>query len=137
MFANALAATIMPPFEKRANAAMPSSISDCFAHVDWAHLHTEGWCYGLDHGKLADPGGYGGVPKDRRTRDPRCDLLEQLQPFPTQTVFELHKAGSVAAWAGKLATNPEPTGSGTFPNTTGIVFVAGVTTQRSRHRWPP
>ena len=43
------------------------------------------------------PAGYGGIPKDRRSRHARRDLLEQLQPFPAQAVFELHKAGGVAA----------------------------------------
>jgi hypothetical protein len=32
----------------------------------------------LDYGELADPGGYGGIPKDRRSRHARRDLLEQF-----------------------------------------------------------
>ena len=67
------------------------------AHVDRAHLHPERRRHGLDDGELADPGGYGGIPKDRRARHARRDLLEQLQPFPAQAVFELHEAGGVAA----------------------------------------
>ena len=47
--------------------------------------------------ELADPGRYGGIPKDRRSRHARRDLLEQFQPFPAQAVFELHEAGGVAA----------------------------------------
>ena len=39
--------------------------------------------------ELADPGGDGGIPKDRRPRHAGRDLLEQLQPFPAQAVFEL------------------------------------------------
>ena len=31
------------------------------------------------------------------SRHAACDLLEQFQPFPTQTVFERHEPGSVAA----------------------------------------
>jgi hypothetical protein len=46
---------------------------------------------------LADPGLYGGIAKDHRSRRARRNLLEQFQPFPTQTVFEHHKAGGVAA----------------------------------------
>ena len=49
-------------------------------------------------GELADPGGYGGIPKDRRSCHARRDLLEQIQPFRAQTVVELQKAGGVAAW---------------------------------------
>jgi hypothetical protein len=44
-----------------------------------------------------DPGGYGGIPKDRRSRHARRDLLEQIQPFPAQAIFILDKAGGVAA----------------------------------------
>ena len=45
------------------------------AHVDRAHLHPERRRHGLDGGELADPGGYGGIPKDRRSRHARRDLL--------------------------------------------------------------
>ena len=48
-------------------------------------------------GELADSGGYSGIAKDRRPGYARRNLLEQLQPFRAQTVFELHKAGGVAA----------------------------------------
>jgi hypothetical protein len=48
-------------------------------------------------GELADAGGDGGIAKHRRPRDAWRDLLEQLQPLPAQTVFELHEAGGVAA----------------------------------------
>ena len=37
------------------------------------------------------------VPKDRRSRHARRDLLEQLQPFPADAVFERHETGGVAA----------------------------------------
>ena len=67
------------------------------AHIDRAHLHAERRRHGLDDGELADPGGCGRVPKDRRARHARRDLLEQLQPFSRQAVFELHEAGGVAA----------------------------------------
>jgi hypothetical protein len=51
----------------------------------------------LDYGKLTDPGGCGGIPKDRCSRQARHYLLEQIEPFRAQTVFKLHKAGGVAA----------------------------------------
>jgi hypothetical protein len=37
---------------------------------------------GLDGAELANPGGYGGIPKDGHSFDPRRDLLEHLEPFP-------------------------------------------------------
>ena len=46
---------------------------------------------------MANPSRDGGVPKDRRSHHARRNLLEQLQPFPAQTVFELKKAGHIAA----------------------------------------
>ena len=67
------------------------------AHVDWAQLHPERWRHGLDRAELADPGCYGGIPKDRRSRHARRDLFEQLQPFPGQAVFERYETGGVAA----------------------------------------
>src|SRR5690242_7804900 len=52
------------------------------AHVDWAQLHPERWRHGLDRAELADPGCYGGIPKDGRSRHARRDLFEQLLSFP-------------------------------------------------------
>ena len=37
------------------------------------------------------------VPKDCHSGYPRCNLLEQFQPFCAHAVFELGKSGSVAA----------------------------------------
>jgi hypothetical protein len=51
----------------------------------------------LDRAELADPGCYGGIPKDGRSRHARLDLFEQLQPFPGQAVFERYETGGVAA----------------------------------------
>ena len=51
----------------------------------------------MDGGELPDPGGYGGIPKDRHARHVRRDLLEQLQPFPAKAEFEIHEPGGVAA----------------------------------------
>ena len=70
-----------------------------FAHVDWAHLHSTDGATAWITANCPIPAAYARIPKDRRTRDPRRDLLEQLHPFSAQTVFELHKAGSVAARA--------------------------------------
>src|SRR6516165_4597029 len=67
------------------------------AYVDRAYIHADRWRHGLDDGELADPGRYRGISKDRRPRHARRNLLEQFDPFRTQTVFEQHKAGGVAA----------------------------------------
>ena len=47
--------------------------------------------------ELADAGGYAESRRTAARVTPRRDLFEQLQPFPAQAVFELHKAGGVAA----------------------------------------
>src|SRR5262245_47347098 len=67
------------------------------AYVDRVQLHAERWRHRLNDSELADPGGYGGIPKHHRPRDGWRDLLEQLQPFRAQAVFELHESGGVAA----------------------------------------
>src|SRR5262249_60805089 len=36
------------------------------AHTDRTYLHPEGGRHGLDDGALADPGGYGRIPQNRR-----------------------------------------------------------------------
>jgi hypothetical protein len=38
----------------------------------------------------------GGIPKDRRSRHARRDLLEQLQPFPADAVFENHETREIS-----------------------------------------
>ena len=67
------------------------------AHVDRSYLHPERRRHGLDYAKLANSGGCGGIPKNRHSRHARRDLLEQLQPFPADAVFEIHEPGGVAA----------------------------------------
>ena len=73
---------------ERAKAATARSISPASRTLIGAHLHPERRRHGLDRGKLADPGGYGGITNDGRSRHTRRDLFEQLQPFPAQAVFE-------------------------------------------------
>ncbi|HEY5130994.1 MAG TPA: hypothetical protein VIJ35_27510 [Bradyrhizobium sp.] len=67
------------------------------AHIDRVHLHPQRRRRGLDCAELAGTGGLGGIPKDRRLRHARHDLLEQLQPFPADAVFESHETRGVAA----------------------------------------
>jgi hypothetical protein len=47
--------------------------------------------------KLAGCAALGGIPKNRRARHGRRDLLEQLQPFGAEAVFDGHESGDVAA----------------------------------------
>ena len=95
------------------------------AQVDLVHLHPErrrpppGW----------RPAGRSRrgcrTAKHRRARDLRRDLLEQLQPFPADAVFEIGETGDVASRPRKSsATKPPPTGSTALTNTIGRVPVA-------------
>jgi hypothetical protein len=52
------------------------------AQVDRAYLHADRRRHGLDYGELGGASGCEGIPKDRRSRHARRNLLEQLQPFP-------------------------------------------------------
>jgi hypothetical protein len=67
------------------------------AHTDRAHHYPERLRYGLDGAELSDPGRIGGIPQDSRSRYVGRNLFEQFQLFPAQSVFEIHKAGNVAA----------------------------------------
>jgi len=67
------------------------------AKIDRGHLHSDRRRHRLDDRELADPSGYGEIPKDRRSGHARCDLFKELHPFHAQTIFELHKAGRIAA----------------------------------------
>ena len=84
----ALAVTIRPPFGERAKAATARSISP-------ASRTLTGFTSTLSDGATAwmaanwpIPEAMVGIPKDRRSRHARRDLLEQLQPFPAHAVFE-------------------------------------------------
>ena len=90
---------INPPFAERAKAATARSISPASRTLMGSLLPraTAPWP------------GYRRIDRyQQEWRDPegppsasrRRDLLEEFQPFPTQTVFENHKAGGVAAWPG-------------------------------------
>src|SRR6516164_9452829 len=87
-------AAIRGPSEGRDGAF---DLAGVVAYVDRAYIHADRRRDGLDDGELADPGRYRGISKDRRPRHARRNLLEQFDPFRTQTVFEQHKAGGVAA----------------------------------------
>jgi hypothetical protein len=65
-----------------------------------AQLHPQRGGHGLDSAQQAEFRGDGGIPNDRHSRHPGRDLLEQLRPFPAETVFEqAESAGEVAARA--------------------------------------
>src|SRR5262249_14962772 len=67
------------------------------AQVDGTQLHAERRRERLDRAELAGTGGDAGVPKNRHARRARRDLLEQLQPFATDGIFEEGEARGVAA----------------------------------------
>ena len=94
---SALDVTISPQFGGAGESSDGPLNLAGIAHVDRADLHADGRRHGLDDGELADSGAQGGIPKHRRSRHVRRDLLEQLKPFPGQAVFELDEAGGVAA----------------------------------------
>ena len=77
----ALAVTIRPPFGARANAATARSISPASrTSIGLTSTPSDGATAWIA-AELADPVAVGGIPKDRRSRHARRDLLEQLQPF--------------------------------------------------------
>ena len=81
------------------------------------------------------PDGVGGIPKDRHARHARRDLLEQLQPFSAQAVFELHKTGGVAARPRQAIDEAGADRIGDITNTIGTVRVTcsnGATVGRRR-----
>jgi hypothetical protein len=73
------------------------SISPGIAHINWNYVHAERRPHGRNGGKLPDSDGNDGVANDRSPRHARRDLLEQLQPFAADAIFEREKAGDVAA----------------------------------------
>src|SRR5262249_41881701 len=62
--------------------------------------------HGQESSPSGDPGGITGIAKDTRSRQSGHDLLEEFQTFPAKTVFELHKAGGVAARPGQAVDKP-------------------------------
>src|SRR5262249_9914388 len=79
---------ITPPFEPRAKAVMSRSISPTSRTlVGLASIPSDG---------AAD---WMAIPKNGHSSHPRRDLLEPLQPFAAQAVFEHQEAGGIAARA--------------------------------------
>src|SRR5215831_13264484 len=66
-------------------------------YVDRAQVHAKRWRDGLDRTELAGSGRNGRIAQDRRSRYARRNVLEQLQPFPGDGIFEIAKTGNVAA----------------------------------------
>ena len=91
-----LTATIRPPFgaarERRDFALDFASIGD----PDRLQLHAQCLRHRLDNGPLSNPS-RARLAQDAHARHPWRDFLEQFEPFPTQDVFELDKAGRIAA----------------------------------------
>src|SRR5262249_16321034 len=68
--------------------------------------------------------GYSELSNDRRPRHTGCDLFEQPQPFPANTVLNTIKPVELLPGRAKLWTKPAPTGSATPTNTIGTAGVA-------------
>ena len=117
---NALDVTTRPRFGERAKAATACLISAASRTLtELTSIPTEG-ATDWNDSELAHPIGHGRILRTPTGSHARRDLLEQFQPFSTQIVFELRKAGSVAA-ADRVSTKPAPTGSGTTANTIGRI----------------
>src|SRR5262245_25981558 len=95
--ASPLAGTIRPPFGMAANAVMALGLGH-IAQVDRAQLHVQRWRRSLNDGVLANSFCDGRIAKNGSAVHARSDLLEQLQPFCADAVFELGETGDVAAW---------------------------------------
>ena len=73
-------------------------------HVDGAQLQAKRGRKRLDCAEQAGASGDAGLPKNRYSSHLRRDLLEQLQPFPTDGIFVNGKTGGVAPGRAKLST---------------------------------
>jgi hypothetical protein len=87
-----------------------------------AACHAERRCNRLKRAELASPGGNVRIANDCRSRHPGSHLLEQLQPFPADAVFD--KPVTLPPGRARLLTKPAPTGSATCTNTIGTLRVA-------------
>src|SRR4051812_6044284 len=124
MIANALAATIMPPFEKPANASMPRSIVPASRTLiartstpndgatDWITANWPMPAIMVGSHNIAEFVTFGAI------------CFRSSSHFPLRLYSNCKKPVALPPGRERLSTNPEPTGSGTFPNTTGIVLVA-------------
>ena len=90
--------TTRPPFGERAKAATARSISPASRRLNAFTSTAERGRHGLDGGKLAGSGAYGGIPRDRRSRHAWRDLLEQFQPFTGHAELEIHEPSGIATW---------------------------------------
>ena len=93
------------------------------AQVDRSDLHLERRCHGLDDAEQCGAAGVSGISQDRRSRHVRRNLLEHLQPFSAQAVFQRAEPGGVPPGCARLLTMPAPTGSTATGNTTGTALV--------------
>src|SRR5262245_26803926 len=84
---------IREPREGRDGALDLASV----AFVERADLHPERGRHSLNNPELGGAGGYVGIAKDRDALHAGRDLLQQLQPFSADAIFEKHEPGGVAA----------------------------------------
>ena len=100
---NALAVTIRPPLPKRAKAVIPRSISLGSRTLTGLTSTPSDGAADWMAPNMPIPAVISGIANDRRSRHGRRDLLEKLQPFSGDAIFELSKTGGVAARLGQAA----------------------------------
>jgi hypothetical protein len=84
-----------------------SRVSD---RADRAQLHPEGLSCRLDDSELANPGASRGITDDRHSCDVGRDLLEQLEPFCAQAVFDGDFGGGASTDRGENSSPSETEG---------------------------
>jgi hypothetical protein len=67
------------------------------AHLEWAQLDAERRRDGLHCAELAGTDGEGGIANDTHPLHAGRHLLEQLQPFSADPIFEINEASGIAA----------------------------------------
>src|SRR5580700_12199527 len=68
-------------------------------NANGTQFYAECSCKGFRCSPLADPGGSGGIPKERHALHPWRDLLEKFQPFPGGIIINRSETGGIAAWS--------------------------------------
>src|SRR5215468_883627 len=67
-------------------------------HIDRAQFYPKRRRQGLNCPELRGSSRYSRVSKNCRSRRARCNLFEQLQPFPADGIFKGSKASDVTTW---------------------------------------
>src|SRR4051812_11268977 len=68
------------------------------SRVERSQLQAERRCNGLESPKLASARREGCFPENSHALRMRCELFEQLQPFPRYAKLVENKASHIASW---------------------------------------